>query len=393
MKKIFFSILFLLFFICSCSTEYLNDGNCEGRTPDYESNKDEPFNSLATHPTDSNILMIGSEGNGFFKSIDGGTTWTRNNLGFFYGKLFGSCAYPEIYDLIYDSSDPDKLYAATTDGPTPIDKNHAAGFYYSTDGGENWIRSVEGLHNSAIMSVAQDPSNPSVLYIGMDNAISTDNGSDNSGPNIYKSTDAGLSWTGLTLPVTNNRITYILIDPTDSNIIYAAGEDTYSSDDSDSLGFAKSADGGATWTKINTGLGGLSSPSISMDKNNSSTLYVTVYTDNGSQSYKTTDGGITWAEFPDLSVPTNASRIKVSFSDSNLIVGFNFQGIVSTSAGGTAWAEAYTLTDTSIIFNEIEFSASANIIFASSDHLKVYKSSDSGSTFSVVADIAAQIGH
>ena len=109
---------------------------------------------------------------------------------------------------------------------------------------------MRGLHNYAVTAIAQDPSNSNVLYIGLDNAPPTNTSvtETTDGPNIYKSTDNGLNWSGLTLPVDDNRIHNILVDPSNSDIIYCSGFHSYYSDNMDSrhLGFAKSIDGGTT---------------------------------------------------------------------------------------------------------------------------------------------------
>jgi len=156
------------------SNSFQNDGNCDGPPVGVGGNdSDNTFRSLAVHPTDPNTIMIGSEGNGIFKSTDRGATWTRNNVGIHYSSFGSWSAYPEIYELIFDSSNSSKVFAATTAGPRPTTEDGIGGFYYSGDGGETWTRFIQGFHNYAVASVAQDPSNPNVLYIGMDNALST----------------------------------------------------------------------------------------------------------------------------------------------------------------------------------------------------------------------------
>ncbi|GAJ18256.1 unnamed protein product, partial [marine sediment metagenome] len=121
-------------------------------------------------------------------------------------------------------------------------------------------------------------------------------------------------WSGLDLPVTDNRVTYIVIDPTDPNVIYCAGFDAYITDNlSDAhLGIAKSIDGGTSWIRINNGLASINSPSIAIDPNNSTTLYAGVWTDQGAISYKSTDAGASWVQFPQNVNVDNLSYIRVS---------------------------------------------------------------------------------
>ena len=367
-----------------------DDGNCDGPDRGVSPNdSDNTFRSLAVHSTDPDTVIFGND-NGFFRSSDGGRNWSQPNAGLYYSEGFegGSCIYPEIYQIIYDSDDPTKLYAATTGGPgaasTPL--TQIAGPYYSLDGGNSWTQSVGGLHNYAVTAIAQDPSNSHILYIGLDNAPATNTlvTESTSGPNIYKSTDGGLTWTGLTLPVDDNRIHNILVDPTNSNTVYCSGFNTsYSSNmDSHHLGFAKSTDGGTTWNRINNSLDSLTEPFISLDPNNPSTLYASVWTDEGAKAYKSTDRGENWVLFSSSGLANNLAKLKASPFDSDRLIGYCSNGICSTTDGGSSWVLALDLRGSDLIFNDIEFTSDPNIVYASTDHLKIFKSVDGGATFS-----------
>ena len=370
--------------------EIKNDGNCDGPDTGVSPNdSDNTFRSLAVHPTDPNTVIFGNEGNGFFRSTDGGINWSRPNTGLYYSVGFegGSCFYPEIYQIIFDSNDPAKLYAATTSGPgaSSTSVTQIAGVYYSLDGGNTWTQSVRGLHNYAVTAIAQDPSNSNVLYIGLDNAppTSTSVTETTDGPNIYKSTDSGLNWSGLTLPVDDNRIHNILVDSSNSDIIYCSGfHSSYSGDmDSRHLGFAKSIDGGATWNRINNSLDSLREPFISLDPNNPSTLYASVWTDEGAKAYKSTDRGENWTLFSGPGPADNLAKLKVSPFDSNRLTGYCSDGVCSTTDGGSSWALALDLRGSGLIFNDIEFTSDPDIVYASADHLEIFKSVNGGATF------------
>jgi len=371
-----------------------DDGNCNGPDTGVSPNdSDNTFRSLAVHPTDPNTVIFGNEGNGFFKSTDGGSNWSRPNRGLYYDDGFQGdpCVYPEIYQIIFDSNDPTRLYAATTSGPgassTPV--TQIAGVYYSLDGGDTWTQSVRGLHNYAVTAIAQDPSDSDVLYIGLDNAPPTNTSvtETTSGPNIYKSTDNGLNWSGLTLPVTDNRIHNILVDPSNSDVVYCSGFHSYYSSDMDShhLGFAKSTNGGATWSRINNSLDSLREPFIALDPNNPSTLYASVWTNDGAKAYKSTDRGENWTLFSGSGAANNLAKLKVSPFSSNRLIGYCSDGICSTTDGGTTWKVALDLRASDWIFNDIEFTSDPQIVYASTDHLKVFKSVDGGATFTDVS--------
>jgi len=381
------------------TSDYGTDGMIDGPGVGISPNdSDNTFHSLAVHPTDPNTVLIGNEGNGIFKSVDGGLAWRRINIGLHYSISIN--AYPEIYELIFDTRNPDKIYAATTGGPGPTTSGGIGGFYYSNDKGETWTRSIAGIHNYAVVSLAQDQNNPDIIYIGMDNAISTGyTPTDNSGPNMYKSSDGGLTWVGLNLPVTNNRICNIIIDPADSNTIYCEGWEAYTLEDlsSNHLGFAKSTDAGQTWVRINNGLPSLKNGCISIDPNNSSMLYCSIWTDEGAAPYKTTDGGANWVRFQTEGPARSISNLKVSPHNSDTIIGSTSSPsnrLYVTSDGGSTWSEALDYSGAGIIFKKIQYTGNENIVYGSADQLKVYKSVDGGATFSaVIGDLQSFIGH
>jgi photosystem II stability/assembly factor-like uncharacterized protein len=327
--------------------------------------------------------MVGSWSKGVYKKIDGGISWKSKNRGF---RRNPSGNYPEIIDMIFDIYDPNKVYAATTSGPAPVSKPSASGgFYFSSDGGNTWIRSMKGLHNSGVISVAQDRSNPDNLYIGLDNGKSSYNASiNNSGPNIYKSIDGGLTWTGLNLPVSDNRIYHILVDPTNPNIVYCCGLKEYyhGKINEKHLGFAKSTDGGQTWRRINNGISSYQARFMSIDPNSPSILYATSWGSEGAQTYKSTNGGETWISFPQSwGLGQGVANIRVSPFDSDLLVAPTWNKVVYSNDAGETWSISYDRSEFGISFENIEFSIDKNIVYGSAEGLKIYKSINGGASF------------
>ena len=141
----------------------------------------------------------------------------------------------------------------------------------STDGGSSWIASNTGLTNFFVLSLAIDPLTPATIYAG-----ALENPGYNWTGAVFKSIDGGGTWTELGL---RDYISELLIDPQNSNIIYAANSGRV----------LKSTDAGDSWSPLNglpTGL-----YSITMDSTSSTTLHVT--TRRG--VFTTTDGGETWS--------------------------------------------------------------------------------------------------
>lgn len=384
----------------SIETQTYTDGQCDGAAVGQSPNDtDNTFLSLVVHPSDPNTVMIGNEGNGIFKSTDGGTTWSRKRNGIRYIKVTGYCFYTEIYDVIYDAGDANQLFTVTTGGPRSANEEGVGGFYYSTDGGDEWSRSVSGMHNQAVIAIAQDKLNTNTLYVGMDNGMSTgSNPVSLSGSVLYKSTDAGLNWNPLTLPVTDNRIRTVVVDPTNSNYVYCAGYDEKATTDylsSSHLGFARSTDGGSTWTKINNGLASLYHGQITIDPQNPSVLYGFVWNNQGAQAYKSTDRGDNWSAFPPNGSLAGINYLKVSPHDSNTLIAFTALNLYISTDDGTSWSQTLDISNEpyGTGFRDIEFSGNSNIIYVSANQLKVYRSTDGGQSFTATSSIQSLIGH
>jgi photosystem II stability/assembly factor-like uncharacterized protein len=131
--------------------------------------------AVAVDPTNPQVIFAGTFGSGVFKSTDGGSNWHSVNRGL--TNLY-------IYSLAIDPVQPDTLYAGT----------YRSGMYKSEDGGSSWIWSNSGIQEDAIVySIAIDPIVTSRLF-------ATTRGASNGGSEpwngvVYKSTDAGQTWT------------------------------------------------------------------------------------------------------------------------------------------------------------------------------------------------------
>lgn len=193
-----------------------------------------------------------------------------------------------------DPVDKMTFYQGTTGG----------GVWKTDDGGLNWRNVSDGfVQTGSVGAVAVAPSDPSVLYVGMGEACIRGNASHGDG--VYKSTDAGETWSHLGLAPTL-QIARVRVHPSDPNLLYVAalGDAWGPSED---RGVYRSRDGGATWEKIlyrdaNTG-----AIDLAMDPTDPDVLYASLLelrrfpwgfrsAGEGTGLFKTTDGGDTWTE-------------------------------------------------------------------------------------------------
>lgn len=176
-------------------------------------------------------------GNGVYKSVDGGASWT--NVGLKTSRQIGA--------ILIDPRNSDVVYVACEGsvwGP-----GGERGLYKTTDGGKTWATSLVISENTGVNNIICDPRNPDVLYASSEQRrrhIFTKIGG---GPEtaIYKSTDAGKNWSKLTkgLPSDHMGGMGLAISPINPDIIYAQIEST-----PDQSGFYRSENRGMSWEKM-----------------------------------------------------------------------------------------------------------------------------------------------
>ena len=177
----------------------------------------------------------------------------------------------------------------------------SGGIFKTTDGGTNWQPIFDGQEVSSVGSLAVAAADANIVWAGTGETfirshISVGNG-------VYKSTDAGKTWTHTGLEKTG-RIGRIVIDPRNPDVVLACALG-HAYGPQPERGVFRTADGGATWQRVlfvdeNTGCG-----DIAMDPNNSRILYAGMWQlelhtwarnsgGPGSGLYKSTDSGVTW---------------------------------------------------------------------------------------------------
>jgi photosystem II stability/assembly factor-like uncharacterized protein len=178
------------------------------------------------------------------------------------------------------------------------------GLWKTTDAGNNWAPVTDGqLSSSSVGAVAVSESNPDVLFIGM--GESCIRGNIMPGDGVYKSADAGKTWTNVGFRNVE-AISKIRIHPTNPDIIWVAAFGNYHGP-SDDRGVFKSTDGGKSWKKTLFRDGKTGAVDLSIDRKNPNVMYASLWEayrieyqmssgGPGSGLFKSTDGGDTWTE-------------------------------------------------------------------------------------------------
>lgn len=252
---------------------FSKDGGTTWSTPDIFVGPADLGVAVAVHPGDSKKVYLGTSKGEIYSTADGGDTWTKlANLG------TGSAYLSLITGLVIDPLNPDTLYASNLEG-----------VFKSTDRGVTWKTINTGLTDSRIISLAIDPKDPKRVYAGTGSSRPR-NTTDGSG--MFYTTNGGDSWASVPgLPAA--PIPAVVVSPLDTNVIYAAAM---------GFGVYKSTDAGNSWTQMNTGLQNLCVYALAMDPGSADVVYVGTnsgYCKSSSGKpdnlYKTTDGGKNWS--------------------------------------------------------------------------------------------------
>ncbi len=205
--------------------------------------------SLAVHPTDSDTVYVGTgedtgagymyDGEGVFKTTDGGETWTQ--VGLAGTRRIGSLAVdPTTGDLVFAAAGGDWF------APGP-----ERGIYRTLDGGQSWQRVLFVAEDAGGADVVIDASNPARVFATIWQRSSEGTHWEPGGPasGIWRSLDGGNSWTRLTagLPTGPMGKIGVAIAPSAPSVVYAV----ITSVAGTLHGIYRSQDGGNTWEKRN----------------------------------------------------------------------------------------------------------------------------------------------
>lgn len=209
-------------------------------------------------------------------------------------RLVGPFRGGRVGAVAGDPANPQVFYFGSTGG----------GVWKTFDGGIYWQNVSDAFFQRAsVGAIAVSTSDPNVIYVGMGESCIRGNVSHGDG--VYRSTDAGKTWTHLGL-VDTRHIAKIRVHPRDANLVYVAALG-HAHGPNPERGVFRSRDGGRTWERVLYRNQDAGASDLSMDPNNPRVLYASFWEARrtpyslvsggpGSGLFKTTDAGDTWTE-------------------------------------------------------------------------------------------------
>jgi photosystem II stability/assembly factor-like uncharacterized protein len=252
------------------------------------------INAVTFAPSNPAVAYAATSGGGVFASTDGGLAWRRTG-----GELAGRT----VLSLAVDPADPTVAYAGTTDG-----------VWKTASSGAAWIAFPRRLAGVQVFALAVDPAHRQGIYAGTDRGV-------------FSSDDGGRRWAARNagLPA-DAQVRALDVDPTVPGTLFAGIDSELSR-----AGLFRSANGGATWSRVQGGLPPFTS--WAGLARSSRTLYAA-----GSGSlFRSDDDGATWSRVPGSTQLIEFPSALAAGSDGTLYVGIGFAGVQASTDRGASF--------------------------------------------------------
>jgi photosystem II stability/assembly factor-like uncharacterized protein len=243
---------------------------------------------FAVHPNDRSQYFVAAASGGVWKTTNAGTTWT---------PVFDSEGSYSIGYVVLDPKNPNVVWVGTGENNSQRSVGYGDGVYRSDDGGKSWKNM--GLKKSEhIGRIVIDPRNSNTVYVAAQGPLWGPGGD----RGLFKTTDGGKSWKKVLSISENTGVTDVVLDPRNPDVLLAASYQrrrhvwTLINGGPESA-LHKSTDGGASWTKLKTGLPTeeLGRIGLARAPSNPDVVYAIIESvDKKGGIFRSTDFGATW---------------------------------------------------------------------------------------------------
>lgn len=323
------------------------------------------FVDFAVPELERTTIYAATGSGGLWKSVNNGITWE---------PIFDHQPVYSIGDIAVASTNPKLVWVGTGEANTSRSTYWGDGMYKSTDGGRTWTNM--GLKDSHhIGRILIHPKNPEIVYVAALGHLYSENGE----RGVFKTVDGGKTWTkSLDVKVNGRTIgaVDIVMDPVKPEVLYAATYDKERKPWTFNLGglgsaIYKTTDAGKTWTKLTKGLpeGPLGRIGLDIYPKNPLVLYANIENANkpnmsaadrekelregkssdgvvGEEVYRSDDGGKSWRKVSPEKQKIGGGPgyyymdIRVDPNDVNHVYVLTV-GVMESKDGGKTWASAF----------------------------------------------------
>ena len=303
----------------------------------------------------TDVEGIPSPSKTYYVATAGGGIWKTTNAGTTFRPIFENQRCVAMGDLAIAPSDTNTIYAGTGEQNSRNSISPGCGVFKSTDGGRTWasLGLPETEHIGRIQVHPRDPNTVYMAVIGSAWRPSRARG-------VYKTTDGGKTWTVVKFVSDRAGFIDLQLDPTNPDIIWASSYERQRGPyflQSGGPGSAlwKSTDAGATWTKVTGGgfpASNLGRIEIAIARSNPRIMYTMVEADTLPNAvkdptkkpqtklsglYRSEDGGATWARTNNENVrPFYYSQVRVDPKNADRVYWSSTPVKVSDDGGKTA---------------------------------------------------------
>jgi photosystem II stability/assembly factor-like uncharacterized protein len=241
---------------------------------------------------------VASQPNVFYIGVCNGGVWKTKDYGRTWRPIFDDQPTGSIGAVAVAASNPNVIYVGSGEGLQRPDLSVGDGIYKSTDAGKTWTHL--GLRDGQqIPQIAIDPRNPDRLFV----AVLGHPYGPNEERGIYRSTDGGQTFQKVLGKDENTGGADVAIDPANPETVYASlwearqGPWENSAWGGSGGGIFKSTDGGKTWRQLTAGVpDGFTQANLAIAPSSPQRLYAAIGHGRGTGIYRSDDGGEHWAQ-------------------------------------------------------------------------------------------------
>lgn len=311
----------------------------------------------------------------FYCATASGGLWKTVNNGITYFSIFDNESVISIGDVAVADSDPNIVWVGTGEANNSRTAYYGDGVYKSTDAGETWTNM--GLKESHhVGRIIIHPTNPDIVYVAAEGHLY----SENPERGVYKTLNGGKTWEKVLEVIDHKKYIGAIdlaIDPSDTNILYAAMYDRVRrawtfNEGGPGSGIYKTTDAGGKWKQLKKGLpsGMIGKIGLEVSVSNPNVLYANIENANvpdisekqryadllagrpskgrslGDEVYRSDDKGETWYKtHPDDvrvggSPPYYYNQVRIDPNDENHVYVLG-TGMFETKDGGKTWASPF----------------------------------------------------